>query len=159
MSTDGRRYLHELEIEVELDLDMIRASHPEQTIECLLPTGSSTRPTPSARKSCCAASSAPRRHWAPRYRNDRNPPRAHAPSDDHTQPRPALRHVPTAETPQIAERFLAALTKRNRLVELAYRELQQQTDRQFAALTDSAGPYRLKVVSTGTPRPTQMPMS
>ncbi len=33
MSTDGRRYLHELEIEVELELDMIRASHPEQTID------------------------------------------------------------------------------------------------------------------------------
>jgi hypothetical protein len=67
---------------------------------------------------------------------------------DDGQSRPALRHVATAETRQVAERFLAAPTKRNHLVELAYRELQQQTDRQFAALTDSRGPYRFIVVST-----------
>jgi hypothetical protein len=35
----------------------------------------------------------------------------------------------------------------------AYRQLELQTDRQFATLTDPAGPYRMRVVSTSVASP------
>jgi len=61
---------------------------------------------------------------------------------------PVPRHVRPGETRAIAECFLAARTRADPLVALAYRALEAQTDRQFAALTDRQGPYRLTVVGT-----------
>lgn len=63
-------------------------------------------------------------------------------------PRPALRHVRPSETQAMAERFIAARTKADPLVELAYQQLELQTDQQFAALTDPQGRYRISVVAT-----------
>jgi len=62
--------------------------------------------------------------------------------------RPATRHVRPSETQAVGECFLSARTRVNPLVALAYRELEAQTDRQFAALTDPSGPYRITVVGT-----------
>jgi hypothetical protein len=68
-------------------------------------------------------------------------------------PRPALRHLCRSEAQEIAECFIFARTKTDSLVALAYQQLEMQTDRQFAALTDSRGPYRIKVVGTGEAAP------
>lgn len=65
-----------------------------------------------------------------------------------TRPRPALHHVDPTETREVAEAFIAARTTAEPLVALAYRELEIQTDRQYTALTDPCGPYRLTVAST-----------
>jgi hypothetical protein len=62
--------------------------------------------------------------------------------------RPALRRVHPGETQAIAERFISARNRPSPLVALAYRQLEAQTDRQFAALTDPQGPYRITVVGT-----------
>jgi len=65
------------------------------------------------------------------------------------RPWPSPRHVQPSETQAIAECFISARTTGDSaLVALAYRELQAQTDRQFAALTDPRGPYRIAVVGT-----------
>jgi hypothetical protein len=66
---------------------------------------------------------------------------------------PALRHVDPQATLDVAECFLAAPTKVDDLVALAYAHLQTQTDRQFAVLTDPHGLFRLNVVSTGIRTP------
>jgi hypothetical protein len=66
-----------------------------------------------------------------------------------TKHRPVLHHVRAAETQEMAEAFIAARTTADPLVALAYRELEMQTDRQYKALTDPSGPYRLTVTSTG----------
>jgi hypothetical protein len=68
-------------------------------------------------------------------------------------PRPAcLRRVPRRvdprETLAVGECFISARTRADRLVALAYQELETQTNRQFAALTDPRGLYRIAVVST-----------
>ena len=68
-------------------------------------------------------------------------------------PRPALRHLCRSEAQEIAECFIFARTKTDSLVALAYQQLEMQADRQFAALTDSRGPYRIKVVGTGEAAP------
>ena len=60
----------------------------------------------------------------------------------------APRHVDPGETQAVAECFMSAPTRAGALVARAYRELQAQTDRQFAALTDPRGPYRIAVVGT-----------
>lgn len=65
------------------------------------------------------------------------------------KPGPALHHVNPAETQQMAQAFIAARITADPVVALAYRELEMQTDRQYKALTDPSGPYRLTVVSTG----------
>lgn len=70
-----------------------------------------------------------------------------------TKPRPAPRRVDPGDTRAIAECFLAARTKADRLVTMAYRQLERQTDRQFAALTDPDGPYRIRVAGTGQAAP------
>jgi hypothetical protein len=70
-----------------------------------------------------------------------------------TKPRPALHHVDPTETLDAAEAFIAARTTADPLVALAYGELERQTDRQYKALTDPSGPYRLTVVSTGQVTP------
>lgn len=62
---------------------------------------------------------------------------------------PVLHRVDRHETQTAADLFLSARTNPDDLVRLAYRELEAQTDRQFAALTDPAGHYRITVVSTG----------
>lgn len=64
------------------------------------------------------------------------------------RPGPLLRHVRPSETQAIAECFIFARTRRDPLVALAYQQLEMQTDRQFAALTDPQGPYRITIVST-----------
>jgi hypothetical protein len=89
------------------------------------------------------------------------PPTAHANLLDpairlmvrRTKPRPALRYVDPTETLDAAEAFIAARTTADPLVALAYGELGRQTDRQYEALTDPSGPYRLTVVSTGQVTP------
>src|ERR1700744_3639411 len=56
------------------------------------------------------------------------------------RPWPSPRHVQPSETQAIAECFISARTTGDSaLVALAYRELQAQTDQQFAALTDPRG--------------------
>ena len=67
--------------------------------------------------------------------------------------RPVLRHVDPAETQAVAEGFISARTRVSPLVALAYEQLERQTDRQFAALTDPRGPYRVTVVGTGVATP------
>lgn len=58
------------------------------------------------------------------------------------------RRADPEETESVGEGFTAARTSADPLVALAYRQLEEQTDRQFAALTDRQGPYRLTVVAT-----------
>jgi hypothetical protein len=58
------------------------------------------------------------------------------------------RHVDPGETQAIAECFISAPTRPDPLVALAYQELETQTGRQFAMLTDPRGAYRLAVVGT-----------
>ena len=65
-----------------------------------------------------------------------------------TRTRPALHHVNLTETQDLAAAFIAARTTTDPLVALAYWQLEMQTDRQYKALTDPSGPYRLTVVST-----------
>src|SRR5271154_4198911 len=62
-----------------------------------------------------------------------------------------LHRVDPAKTAAAAHGFLDSRTTRVGLVALAYRDLEAQTDRQYARLTDESGPYRFKVVSTRTP--------
>src|SRR5215469_16584108 len=69
------------------------------------------------------------------------------------KPKPALHHVDLTETRDVADAFIAARTKADPLVALAYRQLEMQTDRQYKALTDPAGPYRLTIASTGQVTP------
>jgi hypothetical protein len=64
------------------------------------------------------------------------------------RPRPVLRHVLPGETEAIADCFISARNGAAPLVAQAYRQLELQTDRQFAALTDPQGPYRITVVGT-----------
>ncbi len=64
------------------------------------------------------------------------------------RPGPVLRHVHPSETQAVAECFISARTRVDHLVALAYRQLETQTDQQFAALTDPQGPYRITVVAT-----------
>jgi hypothetical protein len=68
-------------------------------------------------------------------------------------PRPAVRSVKAAETQAVADCFLSARTGPDPLVVFAYRQLERQTDRQFAALTDTRGPYRFSVVRTSQATP------
>ena len=68
--------------------------------------------------------------------------------DQRPRPPRALRHVQPAETRAVADCFLSLRTSADRLVALAYRQLEMQTDRQFATLTDPQGPYRITVVGT-----------
>ena len=70
-----------------------------------------------------------------------------------TRTAPSLRHVPAAETEAVAGCFIAARPGTDPLVVEAYRQLELQTDRQFATLTDPAGPYRMRVVSTSVATP------
>ena len=65
-----------------------------------------------------------------------------------TRTRPALHHVNLTETQDVAAAFIAARTTADPLVALAYWRLEMQTDRQYKALTDPSGPYRLTVVNT-----------
>ncbi len=69
------------------------------------------------------------------------------------RPGPVLRHVQPGETQAIAECFLSASTSGGPLAALAYQQLERQTDRQFAALTDPQGPYRITVAATGQATP------
>jgi hypothetical protein len=69
------------------------------------------------------------------------------------RPRPVLRHVNPGETRAIAECFLSAGSRGGPFAALAYQQLELQTDRQFAALTDPQGPYRICVVSTSQVTP------
>jgi hypothetical protein len=64
----------------------------------------------------------------------------------HTAPAP--RHVQADETQAIADCFISARTSADKLVVAAYQQLERQTDRLFATLTDSRGPYRITVVGT-----------
>jgi len=64
------------------------------------------------------------------------------------RPAPALRQVRPTETRAIADCFISMRTSADRLVALAYQQLEMQTDRQFATLTDPRGPYRIAVVGT-----------
>jgi hypothetical protein len=69
-------------------------------------------------------------------------------------PRPASRQVPPGETQAVAERFVSArTTTADPLVVHAYQQLANQTDRQFAALTQPQGPYRITVVGTNVAIP------
>lgn len=68
-------------------------------------------------------------------------------------PGPALRRLRQSETRETAACFIAARTKADSLVTVAYQHLEKQTDRQFAALTDPQGPYRITVVGTGQATP------
>jgi len=63
-------------------------------------------------------------------------------------PVPALRYVQPAQTQAAADSFISARTNADPLVALAYRQLEMQTDQQFAALTSRQGPYRITVVGT-----------
>jgi hypothetical protein len=65
-----------------------------------------------------------------------------------SRPGPAPRHVQPAETRAIADCFISMRTSADRLVALAYQQLEMQTDEQFAMLTDPQGPYRIAVVGT-----------
>ena len=62
-------------------------------------------------------------------------------------------HRPRSETQEIAECFIAARTRADSLAALAYQQLEEQPDRQFTALTDPQGPYRITVVGTGQATP------
>jgi hypothetical protein len=64
------------------------------------------------------------------------------------RPRPVMHHVHPSETRAVAEGFIAARTRDDPLVAVAYQQLERQTDRQFAALSDPQGPYRITVVGT-----------
>jgi hypothetical protein len=64
------------------------------------------------------------------------------------RPRPAPRQVQRAETRAVADCFISLRTSTDRLVALAYQQLEAQTDQQFATLTDPRGPYRIAVVGT-----------
>jgi len=64
------------------------------------------------------------------------------------QANPVPRRVRPSETAAIADGFISARTRRDSFIAVAYRQLEAQTDQQFAALTDPAGPYRLTVVGT-----------
>jgi hypothetical protein len=64
------------------------------------------------------------------------------------RPRTLPYQVDPIATQQAAECFIAARTRTDALVTLAYRQLATQTDRQFAALTDPVGLYRITVVGT-----------
>jgi hypothetical protein len=64
------------------------------------------------------------------------------------RPGPELRHVDPSETEAVAECFISARTRADPLVAQAYQQLEAQTDRQFAVLTDAQGPYRIRVVAT-----------
>jgi hypothetical protein len=66
----------------------------------------------------------------------------------HAYTKPVLHHVDPRTTRAVAECFLAARTSVELLVAIAYAQLQTQTDRQYAALTDPRGPFRVNVVST-----------
>ena len=70
-----------------------------------------------------------------------------------TRPRPVLRHVRPSETQAIAEGFISARTRADLLVAEAYRQLEMQTEKQFAALTDPQGLYRFAVVGTSATTP------
>jgi len=70
-----------------------------------------------------------------------------------TRPRPVLRRVRPSETQAIADSFISARSRAGPLVAQAYRQLETQTDRQFATLTDPQGPYRITVVGTGNDTP------
>jgi hypothetical protein len=65
---------------------------------------------------------------------------------------PVLRRVRPSETAAVADAFIcgrtSTRTRAEPLVELAYRRLEEQTDRQFAALTDTCGRYRFRVAAT-----------
>lgn len=67
--------------------------------------------------------------------------------------RPVRQHVHPAETEAIAASFIAARTRTDPLVALAYQHLETQTDQQFAVLTDPHGPYRINVVATNEAAP------
>ena len=69
------------------------------------------------------------------------------------RPRPVPRHVQPYETQEIAECFISARTRAEPVVAQAYRQLEAQTDQQFAALTDPQGPYRVTVVGTSERTP------
>ena len=61
----------------------------------------------------------------------------------------ALHRAEPGVTQLAGEWFTAARTRTtDPLVRLAYRQLEEQTDRQYAALTDPGGAYRLSVVAT-----------
>jgi hypothetical protein len=60
----------------------------------------------------------------------------------------ALVPVSLNETKLAADCFLDSRTRISGLVATAYRELESQTNRQFATLTDPRGPYRFTVVPT-----------
>jgi hypothetical protein len=66
---------------------------------------------------------------------------------------PALRHVQPGETQAAADCFISGRTSADPLVGMAYRQLEMQTDQQFAALTDPQGLYRITVVSTSQATP------
>ena len=66
---------------------------------------------------------------------------------------PRVRPVAASETEAVADCFRAARPQADALVTAAYLQLETQTDRQFAALTDPAGPYRMTVVSTKVAMP------
>lgn len=66
---------------------------------------------------------------------------------------PNLQRVDPRETEVIADCFIATPSTADPIVALAYRQLETQTDRQFAALTDPNGLYRITVVGTGTEIP------
>ena len=68
-------------------------------------------------------------------------------------PAPALRHVQPDDTQAAADAFISARTSADPLVARAYQQLESQTDRQFAALTDPQGRYQLTVVPTGETTP------
>jgi hypothetical protein len=68
-------------------------------------------------------------------------------------PRPALHHIRGDETQKIAECFISARTTADSFVSLAYQHLEMQTNRQFAALTNPQGAYRITVVGTGQVTP------
>jgi hypothetical protein len=65
----------------------------------------------------------------------------------------SVHHVRAEETAAVADCFIAARPGADPLVAEAYRQLALQTDRQFAALTAPAGPYRITVVSTSVATP------
>jgi hypothetical protein len=58
------------------------------------------------------------------------------------------RRVRIEETEAVADGFISARSSRAPLVIAAYQELERQTDRQYAALTDPRGPYRITVAAT-----------
>src|SRR5271170_1688881 len=60
----------------------------------------------------------------------------------------AVRHVEPNDTQAAADCFISARTRTDPLVTEAYRQLQMQTDGQFAVLTDTRCSYRITVVST-----------